>query len=234
MSEREWTIGCLEDDPEQAALLRLWLESAGYRCAVFASAGEFRKRLGSEAVDLLLLDWNLPDATGLEVVDWIRHSPNSDLPVLFLTARADESDIVEGLQAGADDYVVKPPKQAELLARVHAALRRRSGAGESEVQAALSLPPYSVDPQRRRISVAGDEIELTQREYELACYLIRRQGRVVSRDSLLENIWNLGPSVSTRTVDTHVSRLRKKLQLSGEHGWRLTAIYQHGYRLEPA
>lgn len=234
MSEREWTIGCLEDDPEQAALLRLWLESAGYRCAVFASAGEFRKRLGSEAVDLLLLDWNLPDATGLEVLDWIRHSPNSDLPVLFLTARAEENDIVEGLQAGADDYVVKPPKQAELLARVRAVLRRRGGATESDAQSALSLPPYSVDPQRRRISVAGDEIELTQREYELACYLIRRQGRIVSRDALLENIWNLGPSVSTRTVDTHVSRLRKKLQLSGEHGWRLTAIYQHGYRLEPA
>ena len=136
--------------------------------------------------------------------------------------------------AGSDDLVVTPPKQAVWLARVRAALRRRGGAGESEVQAALSLPPYSVDPQRRRISVAGDEIELTQREYELACYLIRRQGRIVSRDSLLENIWNLGPSVSTRTVDTHVSRLRKKLQLSGEHGWRLTAIYQHGYRLEPA
>ena len=234
MSEREWTIGCLEDDPEQTALLRLWLESAGYRCAVFASAGEFRKRLGSEAVDLLMLDWNLPDATGLEVLDWIRHSPNSDLPILFLTARAEESDIVEGLQAGADDYVVKPPKQAELLARVRAALRRRGGAAESDAQSTLSLPPYSVDPQRRRISVAGAEIELTQREYELACYLIRRQGRIVSRDALLENIWNLGPSVSTRTVDTHVSRLRKKLQLSGEHGWRLTAIYQHGYRLEPA
>ena len=100
MSEREWTIGCLEDDPEQTALLRLWLESAGYRCALFASAGEFRKRLGSEAVDLLLLDWNLPDATGLEVLDWIRHSPNSDLPVLFLTARGEENDIVDALQAG--------------------------------------------------------------------------------------------------------------------------------------
>lgn len=234
MGEREWTIGCLEDDPAQTALLRLWLESSSYRCAVFGSAGEFRKRLGSEAVDLLLLDWNLPDATGLEVLDWIRHSPNSDLPVVFLTARGEESDIVEALLAGADDYVVKPPKQAELLARVGAVLRRRVGAAESDTQTALSLPPYSVDQQRRRISVDGNEIELTQREYELACYLIRRQGRIVSRDALLENIWNLGPSVSTRTVDTHVSRLRKKLQLSGEHGWRLTAIYQHGYRLEQA
>lgn len=234
MTGREWTIGCLEDDPEQAGLLRLWLEHAGYRCAVFTRAGEFRKRLGSEAVDLLLLDWNLPDANGLEVLEWIRHSPNADLPVVFLTARSDDSDIVEGLQAGADDYVTKPPKQNELLARVRAVLRRRIGGGEAEAQASLSLPPYAVDSQRRRISIAGEEIELTQREYELACYLFRRQGRIVSRDALLENIWNLGPSVSTRTVDTHVSRLRKKLHLSGEHGWRLTAIYQHGYRLEPS
>ena len=231
MSGREWTVGCLEDDPDQAALLRMWIESAGYRCAQFASASEFRKRLGSEAVDLLLLDWNLPDATGLEVLQWIRHSPNADLPVVFLTARSEEGDIVEGLQAGADDYVTKPPKQAELLARVRAVLRRRGG-GENDAQAALSLPPYAVDAQRRRISVEGEEIELTQREYELACYLFRRQGRIVSRDALLENIWNLGPNISTRTVDTHVSRLRKKLQLSGEHGWRLTAVYQHGYRLE--
>lgn len=234
MSEREWTIGCLEDDPEQTALLRLWLESAGYRCAVFASAGEFRKRLGSEAVDLLLLDWNLPDATGLEVLQWIRQSPNANLPVLFLTARGEETDIVEGLQAGADDYVVKPPRQAELLARVRAVLRRRGGSGENEPETPLSLPPYTVDATRRRISVGGEQIELTQREFELACYLFRRQGRIVSRDALLENIWNLGPNISTRTVDTHVSRLRKKLHLSGEHGWRLTAIYQHGYRLEPA
>lgn len=233
MTERKWTIGCLEDDPEQVALVRLWLESAGYRCAVFASAGEFRKRLGSEAVDLLLLDWNLPDATGLEVLEWIRHSPNADLPVVFLTARGEEGDIVEGLQAGADDYVVKPPKQAELLARVRAVLRRRGGA-ESDAQTSLLVPPYAIDGERRRISIDGEEIDLTQREYELACYLFRRQGRIVSRDALLENIWNLGPSVSTRTVDTHVSRLRKKLQLSGEHGLRLTAIYQHGYRLEPA
>jgi DNA-binding response OmpR family regulator len=150
--------------------------------------------------------------------------------VIFLTASGEESAIVEGLAAGADDYVVKPPKQGELLARVAAVLRRRGG--EHDGNEALELPPYRVDPQRRQISIDGEPVELTQREYELACYLFRRQGRIVSRDALLENVWNLAGDVSTRTVDTHISRLRKKLGLSGENGWRLTAVYQHGYRIE--
>ena len=230
MSAVTWTIGCVEDDPDQAALLRLWLEQAGYGCAVFRSASDFRRRLGNEAVDLVLLDRSLPDAKGLDVLAWIRQSSNPRLPVIFLTASGEESDIIEGLAAGADDYVVKPPKQGELLARVAAVLRRRGG--DAEAGDVLELPPYRIDAQRRVISVNGVPVELTQREYELACYLFRRQGRIVSRDALLENVWNLASDVSTRTVDTHISRLRKKLGLSGENGWRLTAVYQHGYRVE--
>ncbi|MGH8184299.1 MAG: response regulator transcription factor [Rhodanobacteraceae bacterium] len=230
MSAVTWTVGCVEDDPDQAELLRVWLEHAGYGCALFRTASDFRRRLGNEAVDLVLLDRSLPDARGLDVLAWIRQSPNAGLPVIFLTASGDESDIVEGLAAGADDYVVKPPKQGELLARVAAVLRRR-GDG-SDGGEALELPPYRIDAQRRVISVNDLPVELTQREYELACYLFRRQGRIVSRDALLENVWNLAGDVSTRTVDTHISRLRKKLGLSGENGWRLTAVYQHGYRIE--
>jgi DNA-binding response OmpR family regulator len=233
MSKREVVIGFLEDDADQAELISLWLERAGYSPRVFRSATEFRRRLGNEAVDLLLLDWMRPDATGLDVIAWIRSSANAELPVIFLTARSLDEDIVKGLESGGDDYVVKPPKQAELLARVAAVLRRRGVEGNESANE-LSLPPYSVDLQRRRISVEGREIELTQREFDLAIYLFRRQGRIVSRDALLENVWNMSAQVSTRTVDTHVSRLRKKLELSGEHGWRLTAVYQHGYRLEPA
>jgi DNA-binding response OmpR family regulator len=231
MSAVTWTVGCVEDDQGQADLLRVWLEHAGYGCAVFRTANDFRRRLGSEAVDLLLLDRSLPDATGLEVLVWIRQSPNAGLPVIFLTASGEESAIVEGLAAGADDYVVKPPKQGELLARVAAVLRRRGG-GEMDGNEALDLPPYRIDPQRRQISFNASEVELTQREYELACYLFRRHGRIVSRDALLENVWNLAGDVTTRTVDTHISRLRKKLGLSGDNGWRLTAVYQHGYRIE--
>ena len=230
MSKLGLVVGLLEDDPDMAALVGQWLEEAGSATRWFRNVNEYRRGQGSEAVDLLLLDWMLPDGTGIEVIGAIRSSANSRLPVIFLTARDAEDDLVRGLGSGGDDYVVKPPKQRELIARVNSALRRH--ASEGETGETMELGPYAVDAKRRRVSVDGRDIDLTQREFDLACFLFRRHGRVISRDSLLENVWNLSAAVSTRTVDTHISRLRKKLALNGEHGWRLTAIYQHGYRLE--
>ena len=213
-----------------AALVSQWLEDAGYSVRWFRNATEYRRRQGSEAIDLLLLDWILPDGSGMDVIAAIRASPNARLPVIFLSARDSEDDIVRGLSSDADDYVVKPPKQRVLIARVNAVLRRR--AIDTEAGEMLDLAPYSIDAKRRRISIGGKDIALTQREFDLASFLFRRHGRIVSRDALLENVWNLSAAVSTRTVDTHISRLRKKLDLNGENGWRLAAIYQHGYRLE--
>ncbi|HEY6546052.1 MAG TPA: response regulator transcription factor [Dokdonella sp.] len=230
MSKLGLVVGLLEDDQDMAALVAQWLEEAGYAVRHFRNATEYRRRQGSEAVDLLLLDWMLPDGSGIEVLEAIRSSPNGSLPVVFLTARDSEDDIVRGLASGGDDYVVKPPKQRELIARVSAVLRRHGV--DAEGSDTLDVVPYAVDAKRRRVTLAGQDVDLTQREFDLASYLFRRQGRIVSRDALLENVWNLSSAVSTRTVDTHVSRLRKKLELGGEHGWRLAAIYQHGYRLE--
>lgn len=230
MSKRGLVVGLLEDDQDMAALVGQWLDEAGYTVRLFRNATEYRRRQGSEAVDLLLLDWMLPDGSGIEVIESIRSSPNGSLPVVFLTARDSEDDIVRGLASGGDDYVVKPPKQRELIARVNAVLRRHGV--EADGADTFDVAPYAVDARRRRVTLSGQDVDLTQREFDLASYLFRRQGRIVSRDALLENVWNLSSAVSTRTVDTHVSRLRKKLELGGEHGWRLAAIYQHGYRLE--
>lgn len=215
-----------------AALVGEWLEDAGYAVRLFRTANEFRRRQGTEAIDLLVLDWMLPDSTGIDVIGAIRSSPNARLPVVFLTARDAEDDIVRALAAGGDDYVVKPPKRRELLARIAVVLRRVGGDSESGNSDVVELEPFTVDAKRRKVAIQGRDVELTQREFDLAHFLFRRQGRIVSRDALLENVWNLSAAVSTRTVDTHVSRLRKKLELNGEHGWRLAAIYQHGYRLE--
>ncbi|HEX5121957.1 MAG TPA: response regulator transcription factor [Rhodanobacteraceae bacterium] len=230
MDKLDLVVGLLEDDADQAAIVTQWLEEAGYTVRVFRAAAEFRRRQGAESIDLLLLDWMLPDTAGIDVLGWIRASGNSRLPVIFLTARDAEEDLVRALSSGGDDYVVKPPKRGELLARVNALLRRHGANGSSESE--LDLGPYRIDMQRRRITLNGREVDLTQREFDLANFLFRRQGRIVGRDALLEHVWNLSAAVSTRTVDTHVSRLRKKLDLNGENGWRLAAIYQHGYRLE--
>lgn len=230
MTRFDLVVGFLEDDPDQAALVAHWLEEAGYTPRLFRSASEFRRRQGAAAIDLLLLDWMLPDGNGLEIADWVRSSANARLPIIFLTVRGTESDLVRGLEIGADDYVIKPARRRELMARI-AAVFRRLGVDSVESEQ-FGLAPYEVDARRRRIAFNGSEVELTQREFDLAMYLFRRQGRIVSRDALLENVWNLGTSVATRTLDTHVSRLRKKLALNGQNGWRLVAIYQHGYRLE--
>lgn len=231
MAARQNLIGLLEDDPDQAALFRLWLESHGYATRHYPQAAEFRRKLGAESVDLLLLDWNLPDESGIEVLRALRGS-GARLPVLFLTSRNEEEDIIAGLRAGADDYLSKPPKQGELLARVDALLRRVGFQGESSEDEEAA--PYRIEVARRRVTLNGREIALTEREFDLALFLFRRRGRVVSRDALLEGVWNIRGDVATRTVDTHVSRLRKKLELGGENGWRLNAVYQHGYRLEQA
>lgn len=222
-------IGLLEDDEDQRRLLEHWLVQAGYTVRCYPSGSEFRRRQGPISIDLLILDWNMPEESGMSVLRALRDA-GSMLPVLFLTARTSEEDIVAALREGADDYVSKPARQSELLARVEALLRRTHLQMESPVDE--DLEPYRIDSVRRRVELDGEEVPLTDREFDLVLFLFRRRGRVVSRETLLESIWNIRGDVATRTVDTHVSRLRKKLGLTGNHGWRLNAVYQHGYRLE--
>jgi len=223
-------VGLVEDDPDQAAMISALLTDAGCRAVWFSNAREFRRRLGAESVDVLLLDWMLPDQSGLELLGWLRNSARQALPVIMLTVRRAEADIVAALQAGADDYLVKPAREGELIARM-SALLRRTGIATGDT-AAVSLPPYELDPVRREARLDQTRIVLTEREFDLALFLFRRPGRVVSRDALLQHVWNVDVSVNTRTVDTHASRIRRKLTLDGSHGWQLTAVYQHGYRLE--
>src|SRR5690606_878513 len=232
MADPTSVIGLLEDDPDQARLLCHWLEDEGFATRLYPNAVEFRRRLGAESVDLLILDWNLPDEGGPDVLHWLRDAGHARLPVLFLTARNDEDDVVAALRAGADDFLSKPPKQGELMARL-GALLRRTGMNDDSTPSE-DTAPYRIDLGRRRIEVNGREVPLTDRGFALADSPSPRPGRVISREARLEGVWHIRGTVATRTVATHVSRLRKKLELSGEHGWKLNAVYQHGYRLEQA
>jgi two-component system, OmpR family, response regulator RegX3 len=221
-------IGIAEDDPDQLALLALWLEGSQHSVSGFGTAAAYIEALKKDRFDLLLIDWMLPDGTGGDLLQWVRGNLGWDLPVLVVTARDDEETVVAALQAGADDYVVKPPKPLELLARV-AALGRRARPGGLPV---LRLGAFEIDIQRQRLALDGEAVVLTQKEFDLSSYLFQNPGKLLSRDHLLNKIWGINADVDTRTVDTHVSRLRKKLQLDGSRGWKMVPVYGVGYRFE--
>ena len=223
-------IGILEDDVDQSALLEVWLQDAGFETRVFANGPEFLRAIQQQGFDLMLLDWNLPEMSGLEVLQWVRHNVHEHVPVLFLTTREEEEHIVAALEAGADDYVCKPARPQELIARIRS-LARRSGLAEPERET-ISIEDYILDRKTVSISMGGEEVTLTRREFELAWMMFDNIDKILSREFLLRNIWNVGSAVKSRTVDTHISRVRSKLNLRPENGWRLSSVYHYGYRLE--
>lgn len=223
-------IALLEDDPDQVALFNEWLRVAGHSCENFDNGKLFVRKIKHESYDALILDWMVPDMDGFQVLRWVRENFDWRIPIVFVTARDLEDDIVRALEEGADDYMVKPAKQRELLARLNAVVRR--AAPTDEGQTSIVSEPFLIDLANHLIQRNGERIEVTQKEYELIVFLFRNVGRVLSRAHILESVWGRNPDINTRTVDTHVSRIRSKLSLAPEHGWKLSSIYQHGYRLE--
>lgn len=224
-------IALLEDDIDQAALLSQWLRTAGHTIAHYADADSFHRGTQHETFDLYMLDWLLPTSSGIGVLKQLRARDPSGAPVLFVTVRDEESCIVEALQHGADDYMIKPVRRSETLARIEALGRRRVNLATEN----LTFTPYEFDLEQHQVRMNGEPLQLTTREFELALFLFRRIGQIVSRTHLLESVWGSGHSaMNTRTVDTHISRLRNKLCLKEVRGWKLSSVYQHGYRLEHA
>jgi len=226
-------IAVLEDDASQAKLVQHWIASQGWICRHFDRGQEILRALLRDTYDLAILDWRVPDLSGEEVLLALRKSVHEPLPVLFTTGRDREEDIVHALKAGADDYLVKPLRRLEFLARVEALLRRSRALGR-EADEPIEAGEFRIDAAGRTLQKAGRGIDLTQKEFEMALLLFRNVGRLLSRSYLLDTVWGISAEVSTRTVDTHASQLRSKLGLYPESGWRLSAVYQHGYRLERA
>ncbi len=222
-------IAILEDEPSQAALIQSWLAAAGHDCHVYGNGRELIARAARESFDLFVLDWQVPEISGEEVLRWVRAHIAEPVPVMFVTGREAEADIVAALEQGADDYMKKPVTRAELLARVQSLLRR---AYPSQGAGTLDMESISFDLRLRTLTLAGAPVDLTQKEFDLALFLVQNIGRLLSRGHIQQSVWGNTVEIPSRTIDTHVSRIRTKLNLRPEGGFKLTPVYNYGYRLE--
>ena len=222
-------IAFLEDNLAFAQDVIVALTNAGHRVQHFLSGRECLKVVSSEQFDLCVFDWEVPDMSGFEVLASLRLKGNVP-PVIFLTGRDAEEDIVKVMDAGADDYIVKPPNLNVLVARVNAHLRRSQGNLHQEQ--VLNYGELSVDFSKRKFALSGQSVKLTEKETELALYLFGQVGVLLSRAHLTKVVWSTSPDIDTRTIDVHISHLRSKLNLLPQYGWRLVSVYHQGYRLE--
>ncbi|PQV50647.1 response regulator transcription factor [Paraburkholderia sp. BL21I4N1] len=219
----------VEDDPAQADAVVRVMQQSGHIINKIDRGESAIRFLKANEVDLVVLDWQLPGMTGFDVLQWIRRNLGSEPAVLFVTSRMLEVDIVQALEAGADDYVVKPFRTIELVARIGALLRRISRA--EKIDNTLTVGPYVLDTVRRSLSLHGKTVVLTAKEFDVAAYLFANVGRVVSKHLLTKLAWGRELDSSSRTVDTHIYRLRRKLSLRPENGVLLSTVYTHGWRL---
>ena len=213
MSETRPSVLLVEDEPSQREVLAYNLEAEGYRVIPAANGEEALMLVREESPDLVLLDWMLPNVSGIEVCRQLKGSPGTrSLPILMLSARSEEVDRVRGLETGADDYVVKPYSIVELMARTRALLRRTRPAA---VGATLEYEDLKLDAETHRVTRGGKMLKLGPTEFRLLSTLMEKPGRVWSREQLLDRVWGRDIYVDTRTVDVHIGRLRKALCVHG-------------------
>ncbi len=209
---RKGKILVVDDEEDVTELVAFHLRAKGYEVAALNDPNKALARSKEFEPDLVILDVMMPDLSGIQICRLLRADKEfAEVPVLFLTARAGENDRVTGLEVGADDYVCKPFSPRELVLRVQSLLRRSASGSKEPEPAVLEAGPISVDVERHEVRVAGEPVELTATEFRLLTLLMQRKGRVQSREQLLINVWNYDEEMETRTVDTHVRRIREKL-----------------------
>lgn len=223
-------IAVLDSDPDQARLVCQVLASNGHTSLTSANGKEFLAQMERENVDMLIMDWQLPDLSGIDVVQAVRERLHSNAPILLIVGRADEDNLVAALNAGANDYQVKPLRRSELSLRTQALLKR-AYPGQQAAET-VQFGSYAFEPQTGLLNIDGISIDLTQKEFTLALLFFRNLGRPLSRAYIQEKVWSREAEIPSRTMDTHVSRVRNKLRLRPENGFRLIPVYSYGYRLE--
>ena len=217
----------VDDEPAIRDMLAVAVEAAGFRVLLAGNAQAAHSMVIDERPDLMLLDWMMPGVSGLELTRRLRREPvTSDIPIIMLTAKVTEDDKVAGLEAGTDDYVIKPFSPRELIARIHAVLRRSSPTDEHGLIEAGEL---TLDTHARRVVAKEGEVRVGPTEYRLLEFFMSNSGRAYSRSQLLDHVWGTGAYLEERTVDVHIRRLRKALQAAGLNHYVQT-VRGHGYR----
>lgn len=220
----------MDKESDRVELIVSALATAGHTCLQIAHVDELPARLSRERCDMLIIDWQTTLGRGMEVVKSLRSEQPPELPILLLTARGYEDDIAAALEAGADDYMLKPLRRAELVFRISISLKRAYP--ESSRREQVEFGPYSFETVSGRLALDGQAIEVTHKEFALALLLFRNLGRPLSRAYIMEAVWPDDAGLSSRTLDTHISRVRSKLRLRPEQGFRLAPVYSYGYQLE--
>lgn len=223
-------IAVVEDDKVFASELEEFLGSLGYRVSIFGSSQKFLGALRQEECDLLIVDWSIPDFTGIEVLEYVRKF-HPDLPAIMLTARAERRDIIRGLEAGADDFVTKPVDPDILSLRIKSLLRRAKGDAHRKSES-VALGPYILRPSSSSVYFGDEIITLPKREFDMAMLFFNNPNRLLSRQYLAATLWGKVVDYQSRTIDTHVARLRKNLKLDPASGISLNALYGFGYTLQ--
>jgi two-component system phosphate regulon response regulator PhoB len=221
-------IVIIEDERDLAELLAFNLGKEGWQTLVALDGRSGLELVTAELPDIVILDLMLPEISGIEVCKLLRRQESTaSIPVIMVTAKGEEIDRVVGFEVGADDYLVKPFSSRELMLRIKAILRRSTP--DIKADKRLVLGDLTIDPARHRVSVAEEEIILTSTEYKLLFTLAERPGRVQSRERLLQDVWGYSSDADTRTVDTHITRLRGKL---GDAGDMIITVRGFGYKME--
>ncbi len=227
------TVFVLEDDADISRLVQYHVEKAGFTVRTFEAGRNVVSEAERTPPALFLLDVMVPDGDGMDVCRRLRAHPTfKDTPIIFLTARAAESDRVRGLELGADDYITKPFGTRELVARIRAVLRRSEPKADDPADAVLHLEDLDIDSAAMQLRVKGELVVMTATEFRLLDYLARHPGRMFSRDHLLDAVWGDARFVTPRSVDVYVRRIREKIELDPETPRYLKTMRGAGYRFE--
>lgn len=225
------SILIVEDEPSIAEVIGLYLKRAGYQVQVVGDGQAALEILLRQLPDLVVLDLMLPGVDGLTITRWLRD--RSDVPIIMLTSRREESDRIAGLEMGADDYVVKPFSPQEVVSRVRAVLRRVKGGAAQNNDAPLTLGEVRIEPQTRLVFAGERQIDLTAKEFDLLYHLMRHPRQVFTRDQLLEAVWGLADYIDPSTVTVHIRRLREKIEPDPAAPLHLQTVWGVGYKFEP-